>query len=204
MAPPAPPASVALRAWSAPRRRVPAAGFIPLLCAAAPARAHLGDGAGAPFWDGALHVLTAPLAVAMVIGTAAAVARCEPDRRIECVALLAVIAAAASAWLPQHWSHVAALGAIAVGACAVLDARPSRALAYALTALAGMAVGVASRLDVPGLAAALGAGLAAGLGMAWCVEGLARIGERVPIARRVLGAWVVAIGALTGALAAVR
>jgi len=76
-----------------------------------------------------------------------------------------------------------------------------------LALAAGLAAGASAQLDVPTWPAALGAGavvfiaIAAGLAAFDAVPNSARLQSAVAIARRIAGAWVVAIGALLGALA---
>ena len=69
-----------------------------------------------------------------------------------------------------------------------------------IAAGAGLAVGTGTNLDLQSWAAGLGVAAATLVALIWIVEILSRTRTRLPIARRLLGAWVVAIAMLLAAL----
>jgi hypothetical protein len=75
---------------------------------------------------------------------------------------------------------------------------PAAALAVSLSVAPEPGAAVAPR--VTALVTALGAGLCVVLVLLWLQEGVRRLGQRLPLAPRVLGAWVAAIAVLLGAL----
>ncbi len=115
-------------------------------------------------------------------------------------ALGMVVGKSAPGWLP------AAL-VTAVGLLAVSGVSPAPWLVWLATACAGFAAGVAADLDtltwqpVAGACGTLGLMLVVLLAGCEDLYGVARLQKVLPIARRVLGSWVAALGLLLGALA---
>jgi hypothetical protein len=72
---------------------------------------------------------------------------------------------------------------------------PSKA-SLVLGAIGGVAAGAAANIDNPGIVAAIGAGLASFLVGGCAFAGFEKIEPFVPLARRVVGAWIAAIGML--------
>jgi hypothetical protein len=181
---------------------------------AAPACAHANFGELAPFWAGALHVLVTPLAMASLLGLACAVvalAEASQFRLALLAGLLVTTCSAAIGWLPGvpgGAALVAAGGALLPALAAALAVPKARAFAIVLVVAAALAVslsvapepGAAVAPRVTALVTALGAGLCVVLVLLWLQEGVRRLGQRLPLAPRVLGAWVAAIAVLLGAL----
>lgn len=181
------------------------------LFSAGPAWAHGGLGDGQSIWSGALHLLTSPLSLAALAGLTAALFGCREKMVLPAAALAGLAAGVAAALVPRFSPAFSALVAPALvvltGLFAVAALKPGNAGIFLLSLLAGLAAGVASGLDTPGWQGVIGVAgsvtLLIGCALAAAHDMLAvrRIGALVPVARRVLGAWVAAIGLLTGALA---
>jgi hypothetical protein len=185
--------------------------MVSTLFAAAPAWAHGGLGDGQSIWSGALHLLTSPLSVAALVGLTAALFGCR-EKILLAVALVSGVAAGVAAALGPHipanvaaWAGPAAV--VVVGLVAVAALLLPDVAALALSLLAGLAAGLASGLDAPGWQGVIGVAgsatflLGCALSASHDLLALRRIASVLPVARRVLGAWVAAIGLLTGALA---
>ncbi len=186
------------------RRRILAllgAAFLPL-----PAHAHGAFGSAAPFWSGALHVVVNPLALAAIAGLAATLAITAEASTFWSICTAAFSAAMAAQWLPPTWITLAPIGVIGVGLMAALAVKPSPLIAYPAGIAAGLAVGLSVDVDARSLGAALGVGMVVivlttwGLEIFLRLEQVQRLKTVVPIARRVIGAWVAAIALLLGAL----
>lgn len=161
--------------------------------------AHGAFGSMGPFWGGALHVFVAPLSVVTITGLAAALAPIpRGESGLEIVA--AVLAAALGAWLLTPWAQGAAAAAIAVGLTAALGVTPGRTIALPLAVAAGLGIGSATALDAPTLIGGAGVALSAFMALAGAVAVFQEVEPRLPLARRVAGAWVGAIGLLIGAI----
>ena len=183
------------------------AGLVAVLLWSAPAWAHGSVADGKSPLGGALHFFTSPLALAAVVGLVATLLGLR-ERMNLAVNAVAGIAAAASAVLATHVPAFAAPAAVVVvGLSAVAGWKPSNAGALLLAAMGGMAAGVASDLDAPSLQGAIGVAgalvLILGLSLATYhdLSRFPRLMAILPIARRVVGSWVAAIGLLMAALA---
>ncbi len=193
------------------RRFGPRAWLFAALCGAGPAWAHGGLGDGQSIWSGALHLLTSPLSLAVLAGLVAALFGCREKMVLTAGIVSGFAAAVAAALAPRVSPALAAVTVpalvVLMGLVAVAAWKPGDAGLVALSALAGLAAGVGSGLDTPGWQGVIGVAgsvvLLMGCALAAAHDALAvpRIAALVPIARRVLGAWVAAIGLLTGALA---
>ncbi len=181
--------------------------LVAILLIAGPAFAHSEFSAVRPFWSGGLHFLVSPLAVATVVGLIAhlSTSRDESVLWAGCLAgLTALFAARFGALIP---ATVAATGAVAAGLAAASGWTPHRTVAVLIAALAGIGIGRATELDVPDWSAALGVAFAAayltllGIASLWPLDSRPSLAAPLRIGRRILGAWVAAIGLLLGTLA---
>jgi hypothetical protein len=172
------------------------------LVIAAPASAHEVFGVtAAPFWMGALHLVTAPLGLASIVGLAAAISF-APRETVAWSSILAGLTAfAAALWTTPSVAAAAPIGIIVAGLFAALGFDPSRWMGLILGALAGFAAGSAAQLDVRAISGALGVAVVVMSATLWVVEAFAYGRTALPLARRVIGAWVAAIALLLGALA---
>lgn len=184
------------------------------LCAS-PVWAHGGDGGGKPALSGVMHLLTSPLSLAALIGLCVALAGL-PERLSLIAGVCAAAASAAAAALPAFAAPLAPSAApaavVVIGLTSVLALKPSATGAVLLSLLAGMAAGHAADLDTPhwqGIAGIAGVVLFIVLSVLGGSEDLARmlktkmlwLKNALPIARRVVGSWLAAIGLLLTALA---
>lgn len=164
-------------------------------------------GDGRSLWGGALNFLTSPLSLASLVGLAAALFGIR-ERLSLAVAVVAGIAAGMATALAGHVPAYAAPAAVVVvGLSAVAGWKPSGAGALLLALLAGMAAGIAADFDAPSWPGAIGVAgsmmfiLGCALAVFHDLVGLPRLQSILPIARRVLGSWVAAIGLLMTTLA---
>lgn len=169
------------------------------------AHAHANLGALPPFWAGALHVLVTPLAVAALLGLAAATVPAAERLQFRIVLATAVPAALTAAFAPlllvqTAWALLAPLAAVLLGGSAALGIAPRAPLGVALALLAAATIGLAALPEPRSVTAALGVGAAVLVALFWLLEGLRRLDARWPVVRRVLGAWVAAFALLVGAL----
>ncbi len=185
-----------------------------LLCAS-PVWAHGGDGGGKPVLSGAMHLLTSPLSLAALIGLVVALAGL-PERQSLLAGFCAAAASAVAAALPAFTTplapSIAPAAVVVIGLTSLLALKPSTTGAVLLSLLAGMAAGHAAELDTPhwqGIAGIAGVVLFIVLSALGGSEDLARLlttkmrwlKNALPIARRVVGSWLAAIGLLLCALA---
>ena len=185
-----------------------------LLCAS-PVWAHGGDGGGKPVLSGAMHLLTSPLSLAALIGLVVALAGL-PERQSLVAGFCAAAASAVAAALPAFTAplppSIAPAAVVVIGLTSLLALKPSTTGAVLLSLLAGMAAGHAADLDTPhwqGIAGIAGVVLFTVLSALGGSEDLARLlttkmlwlKKALPIARRVVGSWLAAIGLLLCALA---
>jgi hypothetical protein len=178
-----------------------------VLLHSSPAWAHGGLQGSTSLWGGIQHWASSPLTWASLCGVWVALMGVS-ERLVLPLAVLAGAAAGLGAALAGYFpAYVAPATIVVVGLCAVAAYKPSNTGAMVLALISGMAGGVAADLDVPswpgviGVTAAemfaLGCALAAG-------HDLTRIGKLqtvLPIARRVVGSWVAAMGLLMAVLA---
>jgi hypothetical protein len=158
-------------------------------------------------WDGALHILTSPLSIAAMIGLFAIVAGIH-ERHILAVTLIAAVSAGfaflISAYLPAYAvpAMVAALGMVGVPAW-----QPPARFAWVFALFAGLAGGLAAELDAPSIPTIVGVFLTETIILGGVLTGypdlvaIKTLTPVLPIATRVLGSWVTAIGLLLTALA---
>jgi len=175
-----------------------------LLClaAAAPAMAHSPFGADAAFWSGAWHLFLAPLALAALIGIGLACVGSPFEQQIELAGLAGLACFLVSWMLPTGsapWFAPLPVSALGTSAVLAMPPRPWRARCLAL--LAGIGAGAAIDLDTATLGAAAGAGTAMLVASVWMLELATRLQRRLPLAIRVIGAWIVALSLLLLALA---
>jgi hypothetical protein len=182
--------------------RAAIAALAPLVLAS-PAHAHSAFGNVTPFWSGVLHTAVSPLALAALIGFAAALAPAQKPRVFPNL-VAAMAAAFAASWLGQTIAALAPTGAIIVGLIGALDVGRTRIAGFVIGVSAGFSVGLAAEVDRPTLVAGLGVASAVFFvgGAAYAV--FDKIEERLQPARRIVGAWVAATALLLGALALVR
>jgi len=177
-----------------------------LLCCS-PVWAHGGLVGMKAVWDGALHILTSPLSLAALVGASAVLAGIR-ERLIFALSFAAASSAGAafliSSYLPAYATPaiIAAVGLIGVGAW-----RPSESFAFAIAAFAGLAGGLAAELNSPSVPTIAGVFLAEFIILAGVLTAyfdfasMQKLIGVLPIARRVLGSWVAAIGLLMTTLA---
>lgn len=185
-----------------PRRAAPVLLLAPLSQAA---HAHANLGELPAFWAGALHVFLTPLAIASLLGLAAATAVAAERLQFRTVFAAAAVAALAAAFAPallvqSAWALLAPAGTLLVGLCAAMGLVPRIPLALVLALLAATTIGLAAMPEPRTVVASLGVGVAVVVALFWLLEGLRRVDARWPVARRVLGAWVAAFALLVGAL----
>jgi len=173
---------------------------------AAPASAHANFGELAPFWAGALHVLVTPLALAALLALACAAVSLAEAAQFRLALLLGLLVAVCSAAVallaaPPAGSALFAAVAVLLPALAAASGLPSvRGVAVVLAVAAALSISLSAAPEQGAWTAALGGGLCALLVLLWLQEGVRRLAQRLPLAPRVLGAWVAAIAVLLGAL----
>lgn len=162
-----------------------------------------------------LHLLVSPLSIAALIGLIVALAGLA-ERQALVAGLCAAAAAAVAATVPALSAHlpvfIAPAALVVIGLTSVLAIKPSATGAVLLAVLGGIAAGQAADLDVPdwqGIAGLAGLVLFIVLAALGGSEDLtAMLKARMhwlktvlPIARRVVGSWLTAMGLLLTALA---
>ncbi len=183
-----------------------------LATAAGPAAAHGGLADAPSIANGALHLLLSPLSIAALLGLVAVLA--GPKRQLflasatvvlVCAAALGVVATkGVPGWLAA--GLVTLVGLLAASGYTATSG-PKPWLVWLVSAGAGLAAGLASDLDslawqpVAGACAVLGVTVVALVAGSEDLYGVTRLQKILPIAQRVLGAWVAALGLLLGALA---
>lgn len=177
------------------------------LLSCGPIWAHGGLGDAKSVWGGAQHFLTSPLSLAALLGLVAALFGTQ-ERTFLITAVLASLSAAVAAALPGVVPAFAAPAAVVVvGFSAVSGLTPERVAAVVLGVLGGAAAGIAADLDSPSWPGSIGVALALLLPLVGALAAsedllkLPRLQAVLPIARRVLGSWVAAMGLLIAALA---
>ncbi|MEY4910646.1 MAG: hypothetical protein RL761_309 [Pseudomonadota bacterium] len=173
------------------------------LLLASPAWAHGSD--ASPFWGGMLHIVMSPLALAALLGLVAALFGVNEDLCPSAAGVACVSAAGMAVLGASHVSLAASLapvGVLLVGAAGLAGWRQTRPAALALALFAGCVIGLAAQLDNPlwqsvlGLALCVGAMVVLPLLAFKEVKRFPKLQKIVPIARRVLGSWVMAMGLL--------
>lgn len=185
------------------------------LACCSPAWAHDAFGNGKSVLAGALHLLTSPLAIAALLGLVLALLGI-PERLSFVAGGLAAAASAAAAAAPAFSVHLGAASAAAavvvIGLCSVFAIKPSVLGVVLLSLLAGAAAGQAADLDSVSWQAVIGvagamlfitiSALAASEDIAALVQRrLPWLKTALPVARRIVGSWIAAMGLLLAALA---
>lgn len=175
-----------------------------------PALAHGGFDEDKSLLTGVVHILVSPLSIAALIALVAGCNRIKDPFSVvlgTMAGLAGGLATSAASSFPYWFSYA---GVVVLGLCAVAGFKPGRWVAAALALGAGLTAGHASGIESPALPSVVGAGLILGFLAAAGLSGLQaldestaapRIRSALPLARRVLGAWAMAIALLTGALA---
>ncbi len=164
-------------------------------------------GSGPTLWDGTLHLVTSPLSVAATLGLVLAVLGLEEPWTVVVALLAGAAAALGAAMLAQLPGFMAPFAIVVLGLCAVAGWKPSALVSAALALVAGLAAGVAADLEGPRIQDLIGIALTVMivvLALLSALDDLGRLRRLVPImpmARRVLGSWIAAMGLLLGALA---
>lgn len=173
---------------------------------AAPAWAHGELGGGEGILSGLTHFATSPLAIAGLLGLSAAVYVVD-EKRVAGIAVPAGLVAGASSFLVGLAPSYLAPSLIAlVGLIAVFGVKLTDVAAILLALVAGFAAGVAADLDPPTVARAAGVAIAQAALLSSALHALPELDKVralqgvLPIARRVLGSWIAAMGLLMAAL----
>ena len=176
------------------------------LFACVPAWAHGELGGGKGLLSGITHFGTSPVSLAAFVGLLAIVYVVHETRVARLVVAAGMSAGASSFLAGLSPVYVAPVVVAALGLAAVFAMAVTPRASIALAMVAGFAGGVGAELDPPSLARAAGVAIAQAAllgGALYTLPELDRI-ERLktvlPIARRVLGSWVAAIGLLMAAL----
>ena len=181
-----------------------------VLAVSAPANAHGALGEGTSFWSGLFHFLVSPLSIAAVAGLVAAltVGRVGKSELPFLAFAISGLCGFLAARFPVHGAALAAaVGVVVVGISAASGYRAKPWLAPVLAACGGAAAGAAVELDAATWGSATGVGAAifyfsfVGVAVLQNLQARPKFQAVTPIALRVVGAWVTAIGALLGALA---
>ena len=171
------------------------------------ALAHDAFGNDKSVWTGALHLLTSPLAVAAMVGLVLALFGVHERMSLVAAVCAAATSALAAAVPTQIPAFAVPAAVVVLGLSATAGLKPSRLGTVLLSLLAGLAAGTASDLDNPSWQGVIGI---AGVMLFVTISALAALDDMtrlpsltnvLPIARRILGSWVAAIGLLLGALA---
>jgi hypothetical protein len=164
-----------------------------------PAQAHSAFGPAGSFWSGAGHVLTSPLAIALIVALACRFAPQQAGRVYLGVAAFAAASALSATVLTgPFWGPLAA---IIVGGLAAWSPISWRWEPVALGVIAGAGLGADVALDEIGLASVLGVAATAAIATTFAFEGLAALERVGSMPRRVVGSWAAALGLLLAALA---
>jgi hypothetical protein len=176
------------------------------LACSTPALAHGAFGSSKPLVSGALHLLTSPLSLVALAGAIAALCGLQGRWLVVASAVVAVGVAAGCIWGGRLPLYTPSAAIVVVGLLAVSGIRISNGLALPIALLAGLSAGIAASLDEVITPAVIGASLPAFVITAYALASYAdfshlpKVQSIGPIARRVLGAWVAAIGLLLFAL----
>ena len=171
-----------------------------------PAWAHSGLVGMRAVWDGALHVLATPLSLAALVGACTVLTGAHERYVLAlslCAAVFAALAFLISSYLPACTvpALVAILGLVGVGAW-----RLSTGQYFVVAIVAGLAGGLAADVDAPSSLTIVGVFLAEisvlfGLLIAYQdLASVQKLATVLPIAKRVLGSWIAAMGLLMTAL----
>ena len=177
-----------------------------LLCCV-PAWAHGGLKGASAILDGALHILTSPLSVAAISGTAAILAGTHLRFSLPIALVAAFFTGTAflcAGYLP---AYTAPLVIAVLGLIGLFGWHPPVIVAFIIAAVAGFAGGLAAELDKPTALTIIGVLMIEVIALEGIFTAYQDIAELrliapvLPVAKRVLGSWVAAIGLLMTALA---
>ncbi len=177
-----------------------------LLCGPS-AWAHGGLTGSKSLWGGISHFLTSPLSLAAMVGLLVALFAISQRLSLAATTLAGVAAGIASAFSGDVPAYLAPGAVTMVGLCALAGWRLPAPAVLLLAVLAGIAGGLAAELDAPSLPGGIGVGgvevfiVGCLLAAAHDVAALVRLRTVLPIARRVVGSWVAAMGLLMTTLA---
>lgn len=175
-----------------------------------PAQAHSQFSAVIPFWSGALHFLVTPLSVAATIGLIAVLSASRDEGMLFAACLAGLVAMIAARYAQPAPAIISAGCALVTGLVAILGRTPGKLFASIVAAVSGVGIGCGTELDSSNWPAATGIAVAvayvalSGIAALWALESRLTSTEPIQIGRRVVGAWVAAIGLLVGALALKR
>ncbi len=169
--------------------------------------AHGGLTGSKSLWGGISHFLTSPLSLAAMVGLLVALFAVSQRINLLATTVAGVAAGIASAFSGDLPTYLAPGAVTLIGLCALAGLRLPAPAAVFLSLLAGFAGGLAADLDAPSLPGGIGVGavevMVVGclLAAAQDIAGVARLQTVLPIARRVVGSWVAAMGLLMTTLA---
>ncbi len=169
--------------------------------------AHGGLAGSKSLWGGISHFLTSPLSLAAIVGLLVALFAIPQRLSLLATALAGIAAGTASAFSGDVSTYLAPAAVTVVGLCALAGWKPPPVGVLTLALVAGVAGGLAADLDAPSLPGGIGVGgvelFIMGCLLAAChdVSAIARLQTVLPIARRVVGSWVAAMGLLMTTLA---
>jgi hypothetical protein len=173
------------------------------------AHAHGAFGSTKSLWSGPWHLITSPLSVAALIALACALPGTS-DRSTTLYAVAAGLLAMAATSLAEHMlppAYSAPAMVVLVGLVAVSGKRQGAWVGLILACLTGMAAGLAAELDTPVSSQAVsGLGIATAFFVYISLLTLDELTEQprlkavMPLARRIVGSWAVAISLLLVAL----
>ena len=169
--------------------------------------AHGGLAGSKSLWGGISHFLTSPLSLAAMVGMLVALFAIPQRASLIATAVAGIAAGIASAFSGDLPVYLAPGAITLVGLCALAGWKPSQAGAVALALVAGVAGGLAADLDAPSLPGGIGVGgvemFIVGCLLAACHDfaAMTKLQVVMPIARRVVGSWVAAMGLLMTTLA---
>jgi hypothetical protein len=170
-------------------------------------QAHPGFGAGRSAGSGALHLLIAPLAWVAIAGLLAAIAGVRRSVALRCAVMAAAATCVAAARPDLLPSLLPPMLAVLLGLAGVVRVPLRARVAVPLSLAAGLVAGAATGLDEIAAPAVLGAAcsmlLIVGAALAGypCLHRIRHAERVLPLARRVVAAWVAAIALLLLALA---
>ena len=186
-------------------KRLIIAAIVMLCSTVAWAHGELGGGQG--ILSGLAHFVSSPISLASFVGLVAVVYVVE-EERVSAIVIAAAVSAGLSSFLAGSGpAYVAPIVTALVGLTAVAALKPSNTAAILMAIACGSASGLAADLDPPTIARAVGVSIAqAGLLISALytlpeLDRVRKLQSVLPIARRVIGSWVAAIGLLMAALA---
>ena len=172
-----------------------------------PVWAHSGLSISKTLWDGSLHFLASPLSLAAVTGLLAALFGIGEKQSLTASLMAGLAAGTSSVLAGSTPAYLAPAALVLLGLLALAGWKPSDVGVVLLALVAGIAGGVAADLDSPtwpgaiGVAATMTFASGAALVASQDLSAIAKLQPILPIARRVVGSWVAAIGLLMFTLA---